>query len=118
MSKLVELQQERAWKIEAQKKLVTTRKESETKEFTDEQRAQFDNLQSEIETLDRKIKEEKDIAEFEKRQAEKEGEPQKQEGKKRQGGEEKEKSEIFARASIGKAIRNDGVLDGAEKELD
>lgn len=117
MGKLTELKQTRASKIEAQGKLVQTRKDSEEKVFTDEQRKQFDDLQTEIETLDRQIKEEQDIIDFEKRQAAAKGEPKGEPKQPKKGGEEKERAEIFARASVGKALRNKGKLDGAEKEL-
>lgn len=65
MKKSNELKQERANKLNAQKTLLEARKSSDSKEFSEEQRTQFNNLTSEIEDLDERI----DQAEAEERQA-------------------------------------------------
>jgi len=113
MLKIAQLQQERALKTKAQEALVKARKEGDGK-FTDEQRTQFSTLQTEIEALDADIAEERQIEEFEKRAAAKNGE---RKGGAKPKGEDAEKREITERASISKAFRSKGVLDGAEKEL-
>ena len=113
MLKIAQLQQERASKTKAQEDLVKARKEGDGK-FTDEQRTQFATLQTEIEALDADIAEERQIEDFEKRAAAQKGE---RKGGAKPKGEEAEKREITERASISKAFRSKGVLDGAEKEL-
>ena len=113
MLKIAQLQQERASKTKAQEDLVKARKEGDGK-FTDEQRTQFATLQTEIEALDADIAEERQIEDFEKRAAAQKGE--RKSGAKPKG-EEAEKREITERASITKAFRSKGILEGAEKEL-
>ena len=113
MLKIAQLQQERALKTKAQEDLVKARKEGDGK-FTEEQRTQFATLQTEIEALDADIAEERQIEDFEKRAAAQKGE---RKGGAKPKGEEAEKREITERASISKAFRSKGALDGAEKEL-
>lgn len=113
MSKIAQLQQKRASKLEAQKKLVKARKESEGK-FTEEQRTEFKNLQTEIEALDADIAEERQIEDFEKRTAAQKGD---RKGGAKPKGEDAEKRSIIERASISKAFRSKGDLTGAEKEM-
>ena len=113
MLKIAQLQQERALKTKAQENLVKARKEGDGK-FTDEQRTQFATLQTEIEALDADIAEERQIEDFEKRAAAQKGE---RKGGAKPKGEEAEKREITERASITKAFRSKGILEGAEKNL-
>lgn len=113
MSKIAELQQERASKLEAQNNLAESRKEGDGK-FTEKQRSEFFDLQKRIESLDSEIEEERQVEAFEKRVAQAKGE---RKNGKAEKGEEAEKRSIIERASITKAFRTRGPLDGAEKEL-
>lgn len=123
MNKVAELQQERASKIEAQKGMIEQRSAREDKNFTQEEETKFKKLNDEIRSLDEKIEFEKSVVEAQKRQAALEGEPQNPPAKKgaaRAKGEQAEKRDIYAKASVARAIRSVTTgkpLEGAEKEM-
>lgn len=115
---LAELQQERAQKFDAQKALIAERKKSETKVFTDEQKRQFNDLQSEIDNLDERIEEERSVIAAEKRAAANSGTPV-DTGVSNKG-EEKEHARMMEKYSIHRAIRSqmpNGRLEGVEAEI-
>lgn len=117
MSKVAELKQKRAAVIDKQKALVQARSESESKVFTEEQRTEFDNLQRQVADFDVQIKEEEQIEAFQRNQVANKAKEQNRKVERKEGGEEAEIRSIIGRASITKAFRAQGSLDGAEKEL-
>lgn len=111
MKKPAELKQERAEKVEAQSKLVQEVKRSE-KDFTEEQEKRFNDLNDEIEALDKAIERAEKVDAAEKRAASIAGTPVQT--------EDKEERKVKEAASITKAIRMVSLgkkLEGAEKEM-
>jgi len=118
MKTLAELQQERAQKIKAQSDLLAEVRSSEKKEFTAEEQTRFDGLTTEIESLDGKIEQARNIEAAEKRQAALSGAPVSSETSNK--GEQREAAEVKKRASVTNAIRTVSAgrpLEGAEKEM-
>lgn len=117
MSKVAELKQKRAAVIQKQKDMVQARSESESKVFTDDQKTEWENLQRQVEDFDAQIKEEEGVEAFQRSQVANKAKEQNRNGGRKEGGEEGEKRSIIERASITRAFREKGSLDGAEKEL-
>jgi len=117
MSKVVELKQKRAAVIEKQKSMVQARSESESKVFTDDQKTEWENLQRQVEDYDAQIKEEEQIEDFQRNQVANKAKAQNRKANGKEGGEDAEKERIYKRFSITKALRSNGRLEGAEKEV-
>lgn len=115
MSKLAQLQQQRAAKITQQQTLIDERNTAEERSFTTEQEASFKALENEIRGLDSQIEMEKSIIEAEKRNASLAGV--------HTGGnssEQKEKDAILKRFDIKKALKaqiRKSAIDGVEAEV-
>lgn len=117
MKKSVQLRNDRAKKVRAQKGLIDKRK-SENRAFTDEETTSFNDLDNEIRNLDDQIAQAEREEAAEARAADLEGEDQDPPAGP-EGGEGKEKRKAARRYNIAKAIRQagNGELDGLEKEL-
>lgn len=121
MKKSDQLKQERSLKQDAQNAIVT-KVRTEKRDWTPEEEKQFDDLDSEIEVLDKSIERELKAEKLELDLAKRTANPitgNKDDG---EGGEAKEKREIAKRFSFSKALRqanpiNGQPLDGAEKEM-
>jgi len=120
MKTLAELQQERAQRIKAQSDLLTEVRTSEKKEFSEEQQTRFDGFTTEIESLDGKIAQARNIEAAEKRQAALTGDPIEKPKEDKSGGEQKEKRKLMAQFSIKRAMElqlDNRSFDGAESEV-
>jgi HK97 family phage major capsid protein len=118
MNKLTQLKADRAAKIAAQKALIDTRNTA-NRDFTEDETTQFRALTTEIEAFQSSIDLEQEVVEAQARAASSQGVSVP--GGTKPKGEEAEKSDIHARASILGAIRNakkGAPLEGATKELD
>lgn len=118
MSKLIQLKQDRAAKVTAQKALIDARNAA-NRDFTEDEVNQFRALTTDIEGLDTNITLEQQVEDAQARAAATQG--VQVPGGRKERGEAAEKKEIQSRASILKAIRSakkGQALDGAEKDLD
>lgn len=114
MKKSDQLKQQRAAKITSQGAMLETRKAQEGNKFTDEQRKQFETLNTEIEALDAQIRTAESDEAAELRAAEIAANAGNGKGI---DSEKREKDKLQGRFSISKALRSKGKLDGAEKEI-
>lgn len=117
MKKSDQLKQERAARLQELETLVGSRKNEttgETRSFTAEEATKFDALELRVGELDTEIAREERAEEMQKRAAQNAAASG---AGKAPDGEAKEKGKISARASIFKAIRSAGKLEGAEKEM-
>jgi HK97 family phage major capsid protein len=118
MSKLIQLRQDRAAKVTAQKALIDARN-ADKRAFTEDEATNFHALTADIRAFDAQIELEQEVVNAQARAASLKG--VNLPGGKKERGEGAEKKEIQKRASILTAIRNaksGKALEGAEKELD
>lgn len=113
MKNSTELKQERASKITAQKTIVDAAKADDKRSLTEDENKRFDDLQAEIEGLDKDIERAEKFEANEARMAGSAGVPV-------GGSEAREHEKMKKRYDFHKAIRSqmpNGVLDGVEKEI-
>lgn len=112
MKKSDKLKQDRAAKLQAQKRIIDTAT-NESRDFTDQEQKDLDKLDEEVSDLETQIiKAEKDEAREARIASMVSGTPA-------EGGEGNEQRNISQRYSFAKAMRQaaDGSLDGVEKEM-